>query len=148
MAMHKTGIIIFLFLFCFSVFSKAEQIAKQVEDSIFSIPKIDFNPINDTATSIDKQQLQSVLLKHPILNEYIKGHRENKKLIALALTTTLGMLGVHRLYLGTKPWIPAVYLFTFVGFFFILPFIDFVVILISNDISKFENNNRVFMWTN
>jgi hypothetical protein len=56
------------------------------------------------------------------------------------------MLGVHRLYLGTKPWVPAVYLFTFGGGFFVLPFIDLVCLLVSRDISKFENNPRVLMW--
>ena len=44
---------------------------------------------------------------------------ENKKVTAAILTLTLGMLGVHRIYLGTAPYIPAVYLFTFGGGFFI-----------------------------
>jgi TM2 domain-containing membrane protein YozV len=146
--MQKARIIIVILLFCSSFFSKAEQIEKQVDGSAFSIPEINFNVVNDSIVSVDVQQIQDILLKHSALSAYIKNHSENKKLIALVLTATLGMLGVHRLYLGTKPWIPAVYLFTFGGCFFILPFIDFVVILISNDISKFENNNRVFMWTN
>lgn len=72
---------------------------------------------------------------------------ENKKVTAAILTLTLGMLGVHRIYLGTAPYIPAVYLFTFGGGFFILPLIDLVMILTTNDISKFENNNRLLMWT-
>ena len=145
--MQKTGIILVILLFC-SFYSKAEQIESQVDCSAFSIPEINFTTTNDSILCVDAQQIQDILLKHPVLNTYIKNHSENKKLIALVLTATLGMLGVHRLYLGTKPWIPAVYLFTFGGCFFILPFIDFVVLLISNDISKFENNNRVFMWTN
>jgi hypothetical protein len=57
------------------------------------------------------------------------------------------MLGVHRIYLGTAPYIPAVYLFTFGGGFFVLPIIDLVMILTTNDITKFENNNKVLMWT-
>ena len=72
---------------------------------------------------------------------------ENKKVTAAILTLTLGMLGVHRIYLGTAPYIPAVYLFTFGGGFFILPIIDLVMILSTNDLSKFENNNRILMWT-
>ena len=146
--MQKTGIILVILLFCSSFYSKAEQIESQVDCSAFSIPEINFISTNDSILCVDAQQIQDILLKHPVLNTYIKIHSENKKLIALVLTATLGMLGVHRLYLGTKPWVPAVYLFTFGGCFFILPFIDFVVLLISNDISKFENNNRVFMWTN
>lgn len=71
---------------------------------------------------------------------------ENRKLTAVLLTLTLGMLGVHRLYLGTKPWVPAVYLLTFGGGFFILPLIDLVAILSSTDLSRFENNSSIFMW--
>ncbi len=72
---------------------------------------------------------------------------ENKKVTAAILTLTLGMLGVHRIYLGTAPYIPAVYLFTFGGGFFVLPIIDLVMILTTNDIAKFENNNKILMWT-
>jgi TM2 domain-containing membrane protein YozV len=71
---------------------------------------------------------------------------ENRRAVAIILNLSLGMLGVHRLYLGTKPWVPAVYLFTFGGGFFVLPFIDLVCLLVSRDISKFENNPRVLMW--
>jgi len=73
---------------------------------------------------------------------------ENKKITAAVLTLTLGMLGVHRIYLGTAPYIPAVYLFTFGGGFFVLAIIDLVMILSTKDISKFENNNKLLMWTN
>ena len=72
---------------------------------------------------------------------------ENKKVTAAILTLTLGMLGVHRIYLGTAPYIPAVYLFTFGGGFFVLPIIDLIMILTTNDIAKFENNNKILMWT-
>ena len=72
---------------------------------------------------------------------------ENKKVTAAVIALTLGMLGVHRIYLGTAPYIPAVYLFTFGGGFFILPLIDLVMILSTKDISRFENNNKLLMWT-
>lgn len=72
---------------------------------------------------------------------------ENKKVTAAVIALTLGMLGVHRIYLGTAPYIPAVYLFTFGGGFFVLPLIDLVMILTTKDISKFENNSKLLMWT-
>jgi TM2 domain-containing membrane protein YozV len=72
--------------------------------------------------------------------------KENKRLVAALLTLSLGMLGVHRLYLGSKPWIPLVYLLTFGGGFFILPLIDLIAILTAPDIDKYLNNPRVFMW--
>ncbi len=72
--------------------------------------------------------------------------KENKRLVAALLTVTLGMLGVHRIYLGSKPWIPLVYLLTFGGGFFILPLIDLIAILTAPDIDKYLDNPRVFMW--
>lgn len=73
---------------------------------------------------------------------------ENKKITAAFFTLTLGMLGAHRIYLGTKPWVPAAYLFTFGGGFFILPAIDLIMILITKDISKYEQNDKIIMWLN
>jgi TM2 domain-containing membrane protein YozV len=81
-----------------------------------------------------------------LAKRYHTAFQENRRLTAAMLTFALGMLGVHRLYLGTKPWIPAVYLFTCGGGFLVLPLIDFGVILLSKDISKFEHNDRVLMW--
>ena len=72
--------------------------------------------------------------------------KENKRIVAALLTLSLGMLGVHRIYLGSKPWVPLVYLLTFGGGFFILPLIDLIAILTTPDIDKYINNPRVFMW--
>lgn len=92
--------------------------------------------------TVSKKQLNALTL----ITKLQQATQENKKITAAVLTLTLGMLGVHRIYLGTAPYIPAVYLFTFGGGFFILPVIDLVVILSTKDISKFENNNRLLMW--
>ena len=89
----------------------------------------------------------NALKKHKLLSLLKNATAENKKVTAAILTLTLGMLGVHRIYLGTAPYIPAVYLFTFGGGFFILPIIDLVMILSTNDITKFENNKKLLMWT-
>lgn len=76
----------------------------------------------------------------------------HKKLISavLAFPLPLGVVGAHRIYLGSKPYIPIVYIATVGGCFGILPLIDFVVILFTKKeaLEKFENNNKVFMWAN
>jgi TM2 domain-containing membrane protein YozV len=71
---------------------------------------------------------------------------ENKRIVAILLVLALGMLGAHRLYLGTKPWIPVFYLLTFGGGFLILPLIDLLFLLFTKDISAFADNPRFFMW--
>lgn len=75
---------------------------------------------------------------------------KSKKRIAaiLSFPFPFGLLGLHRVFLGTKPYIPFVYIGTLGGCFLILPIIDFISILSSNERSfqRFENNSRVFMW--
>lgn len=81
----------------------------------------------------------SVTLKH-----------ENKKFVAalLAFPLPFGILGLHRIYLGTKPYVPFVYIGTVGGCFGILPILDFITILRSSkqEIKTFEGNPKVFMW--
>lgn len=76
---------------------------------------------------------------------------ENKKAIAalFAFPFPFGMLGLHRIYLGTKPYIPFAYISTLGGCFGILPLIDFISILTAEDetFNRFENNPKVFMWS-
>jgi TM2 domain-containing membrane protein YozV len=77
--------------------------------------------------------------------------KENKKLIAAILSFPIpfGVLGLHRIYLGTKPYIPFVYIGTVGGCFGILPLIDFITILTTKkeNFKHFENNRKVFMWS-
>ena len=76
---------------------------------------------------------------------------KSKKLIAaiLAFPVPFGLLGLHRLALGTKPYIPFVYIGTIGGCFLILPILDFIAILSANEevFKHFENNPKVFMWS-
>jgi TM2 domain-containing membrane protein YozV len=74
--------------------------------------------------------------------------KKKEKLISamLAFPFPFGFMGAHRVMLGSKPWVPVVYMATFGGCFGILPMIDFCAILLSKDITQFENNPHVFMW--
>jgi hypothetical protein len=72
---------------------------------------------------------------------------ENKKLTTVVLGLTLGAFGVHRLYLGTKDYIPVVYAVT-LGGAYILVLVDVVMVVTHQDISPYVNNPHVFMWAN
>jgi TM2 domain-containing membrane protein YozV len=74
--------------------------------------------------------------------------QKRKKLISamLAFPFPFGFMGAHRVMLGSKPWIPVVYVATFGGCFGLLPMIDFIAIICSKDIEQYENNPHVFMW--
>lgn len=80
---------------------------------------------------------------------FVSGDEKTKKKFISALFAfpfPLGFMGAHRVMLGTKPWVPVVYVATFGGCFGILPLIDFCVITFSKDITPYENNPNIFMW--
>ena len=71
--------------------------------------------------------------------------------VAFAICTVIGGLGIHRHYLGTKPAMWAIYLFTCGGIFGVVPTVDWIVLLIgaiNEDIGKFVGNQQFFMWAN
>lgn len=91
-----------------------------------------------------------LIVKDSLATDSILNKKElrKQKLVAAiaAFPFPLGFMGAHRVVLGTKPWIPVVYVATFGGVFGILPLIDFCVIVFSKDLEKYKNNPHVFMW--
>jgi TM2 domain-containing membrane protein YozV len=77
-----------------------------------------------------------------------KKDKSRKKFVSalFAFPFPFGFMGAHRVMLGTKPWVPVVYVVTFGGCFGVIPLIDFFVITFSKDISKYEDNPAIFMW--
>lgn len=71
---------------------------------------------------------------------------ENPRVISALLAVALGPFGGHRIYLGTKPIVPIIYVATLGGGFFILPLIDLGHLLFTKDLSVYENHDGVFMW--
>lgn len=73
-----------------------------------------------------------------------------KKLITsiLAFPLPFGFIGLHRIYLGTDPWVPIVYLCTGGGGCGLLPLIDFIYLVTADEeeFKKYENNPRLFMF--
>jgi hypothetical protein len=84
----------------------------------------------------------------PVWLHFFKKQNQRKKVIASALAFPLpcGFLGLHRVYLGTKPYIPVVYVGTLGGCAGLLPLIDFCTLVSNSDISRFQANPRIFMW--
>jgi TM2 domain-containing membrane protein YozV len=68
------------------------------------------------------------------------------RITAALLDLTMGPLGAHRIYLGCAPHVPVAYVATVGGGVGLLPVLDFFAILFTKDLSKLQNNNRVFMW--
>jgi TM2 domain-containing membrane protein YozV len=75
---------------------------------------------------------------------------KKKKLVTciLAFPVPFGFVGLHRIYLGTDPWVPVVYLCTGGGGAGLLPLIDFIFLVTATEeeFKRYENNPNVFMF--
>jgi len=66
---------------------------------------------------------------------------------AIILNFFLGVLGIHRLYLGTETLTWVGYILTCGGIFGVVPLVDFIILIVDNeDISEFVDNPKFFMW--
>jgi TM2 domain-containing membrane protein YozV len=86
----------------------------------------------------------------PLFHIFHSRRKKNKKITAaiLAFPLPFGIVGLHRIYLGSAPYVPVVYIASLGGAFGILPLIDFCAILLDKDTEAFVNNKKVFMWIN
>lgn len=67
--------------------------------------------------------------------------------LAIVLDFFLGGIAIHRVYLGGTPILIVGYIVTIGGIFGLVPLVDFFVLIFNaSDISKYENNNKFFMW--
>ncbi len=70
---------------------------------------------------------------------------KKEKGVAVFLAVTVGVLGVHRWYLGTSTATLVAYALTFGGFG-IVTVIDIVQLIRIKDISRYSDNPDFFMW--
>ena len=74
---------------------------------------------------------------------------QTKNIVALVVDMVgLGFVGIHRLILGTQPINCLWYFLTFGGIFYIIPFIDWIMILIDllNGTASYLDNPAFIMW--
>jgi TM2 domain-containing membrane protein YozV len=111
------------------------------EDSLI-LQANDLKYIKDTSVSVKSFPSNELL---DTLNTNYSARK--KKIIAalFAFPFPFGFVGAHRVVLGTKPWVPVVYIATFGGCFGVLPLIDFCTIVFTKHIEQFENDPNIFM---
>lgn len=85
---------------------------------------------------------------NPIFQLFRKKQKLNKQITSavLAFPFPFGIVGLHRIYLGTKPHVPVVYVASLGGVFGILPLIDFCCITFGKTFDTYRDNGKVFMW--
>ncbi len=96
----------------------------------------------------ESQSLSDNDITNPILKLFRKKQKNNQRIIAAALAFPFpfGIVGLHRIYLGTKPHVPVVYIGTFGGVFGLLPLVDFCALAFDKDFEHYQQNGQVFMW--
>lgn len=132
---YKKIKLFFLFVFLFGAAAMANDVEINRPTLIVVDSSFQFSDLNET--TIDS------LIQHETKKQKIK-----KKVLAgvFSFPFPFGFMGAHRVILGTKPWIPVVYVVTLGGCFGLLPLIDFCVLTFSKDIEQYENNPHIFMW--
>ena len=97
---------------------------------------------------IETTILQSADAPNPLFKLFRKKIKNGRKITAaiLAFPFPFGIVGLHRIFLGTKPYVPVVYIGTLGGIFGILPLIDFFAICFDKNFEHYENNGKVLMW--
>ena len=114
--------------------------------------KATITPVNGVLTicldeALMEQKLGNQLLQFSDTNvAVISVSKPRRKIVAVALAVTLGVFGVHRLYLGCGAKVPVIYTITLGGGFGFLMVSDIVAIITTKDLSRYSPNSRVFMW--
>lgn len=117
--------------------------AKADGNKSYKLLSINFKSQKEVPKAIPKKVFQ---LKHK-LHQELDGPDKSRVLAAiLSFPLPFGVFGIHRSYLETSGIIPVVYIVTFGGGFGILPFIDFAVILLSEDLKPYVENTKLLMW--
>jgi TM2 domain-containing membrane protein YozV len=136
-----------LLIFCFVVFGGSLKSAPENCDSL-EISTI--RALDSINLSLHETFIISDKRPNPILQIFKNKHKKNKQITAaiLAFPFPFGIVGLHRIYLGTAPHVPVVYIASLGGIFGILPFIDFCVLVYHKNIDRYIENKKVFMWVN
>jgi TM2 domain-containing membrane protein YozV len=90
--------------------------------------------------------LQSKLIAHSNDTDTVVVHHRKRKLFAALLAFPLGVFGFHRMYLGTTAGVPFLYIASLGGVFGILPFADFIQIILCKDVNVYAHKSSIFMW--
>jgi TM2 domain-containing membrane protein YozV len=113
--------------------------------------------IDSTGTVLEKQFIETNVLQQvdnapnplfKLFHRKKKEHKDHRRLTAalLAFPFPFGIVGLHRIFLGTKPYVPVAYIASLGGIFGLVPLVDFFVILFDKDFEQYLNNPKVLMW--
>ncbi len=137
------------FIFSYSSWANCDSIY-YLDSNCISVDTAGFSELQTSENALQYTLHVKQKRPNPLLLLFKKKQRTNKKITAaiLAFPFPFGIVGLHRIYLGTAPYVPVVYIASLGGVFGILPFIDFCVIALDKNIERYKENKKVFMWVN
>jgi len=134
---RSLGKILLTILCCWPLFNPVQgEILPSADLQILQSENVNPDRLAVNVSSLGLLQVQGDSIK-----------KKSKVLAAIfAFPYPFGMLGLHRIYLGANPVIPILYIVTLGGFVGILPFVDMMVIILSEDTKPFVKNSKILMW--
>lgn len=97
--------------------------------------------------AVDVPRVKRNRIKHKIhFKIFNKKADSHNKWVAAGLDISLGLFGVHRLYLGTETHVPVMYTLT-LGGGGVLILTDLGLLLFTKDVEKYADNSHIFMWS-
>lgn len=140
----KRLFLLFAAIFAFSTFTFAGNY--EINDS-------EIDALFSSATEVSAQEINAfgaVALMHANASSANSSYlNAANPWAAFAICTVVGGFGIHRHYMGTKGSMWAIYTFTCGGIFGVVPFVDWIVLLIGavdGNIRPYTNNKNFFMW--
>lgn len=142
----KKIFILFALLFSVTLAQNAFAAACSVATTAATTVTATTEPGKATTTAPVKANKVKFFSKENLNNQLaiVKNHKAGDNYVmALVLCFFLGTLGIHRVVTGT-PISILWYLLTFGGIFGIVPLIDFIMMLVDGNTSRFEGNPSLF----
>lgn len=156
MSKIKINLLLISLFFCYGKLSSITLTNELGEDFFLSSNEIliaenDFIFKAENSIKIIQLTDDSVLVQDSAKvarEKLIKRLNRRKKIIAsiLSFPFPFGIIGLHRIYLGSEPYVPLAYIASLGGEIGIIPFIDFIVLVTTKDVKKYQDNPNLIMW--
>lgn len=139
-----------LFIVICLLFMQKMGFGHEIAEQKYYLVDANFEIIDSVSSSEINSVIENKKRPNPLLSFFKNRQKKNKRITAaiLAFPFPFGIVGLHRIYLGTAPYVPVAYIASLGGVFGVLPFIDFCVLLLDKDETRYINNKKVFMWVN
>ena len=122
--------------------------AQSFGNSKYRVDDTQIESIFDNAISVQRANIDLTRL-YEDTNARFEIKEGKSPIAAFVIAWLLGPLAIHRVYLGGTPLLIVGYVLTLGGFLGLIPFIDWIALLVSvfkDDLGKYEGSDAFLMW--